>query len=128
MKKIFEMKRISIWSVIRVVFIIFLVMGIIVGLLYGITLSSFGFLLSALGEYPLDAGFPLLRNLGFVMIPIIAIFYAVFGTIAAIIWTLIYNVVASIVGGIELELEERGVQVHRGPEAPDPREQTQGTQ
>jgi hypothetical protein len=31
--------------------------------------------------------------------------YAVFGTIAIAVWVLIYNLLASIVGGIELTLE-----------------------
>ena len=107
MSKKYEMRRIAVWPVVRVVFIIFLIIGIIVGLMYGLMMSSFGLLLSALGESPIDEGLPLIGNLGFLMIPIFAVFYAVFGTIAAVIWVLIYNITASVVGGIELELEEK---------------------
>ena len=120
MRKTFEMRRIPIWPVMRVVFIIFLIIGIIVGLMYGFMISSFGLLLSALGESPLDEGFPLIGNLGFLMIPIFAILYAVFGTIAAVIWAVIYNITASVVGGIELELEEKKMPFSREREAPPP--------
>ena len=114
MRKTFEMRRIPVWPVMRVVFIIFLIIGIIVGLMYGFMISSFGLLLSTLGESPLDEGFPLIGNLGFLMIPIFAIFYAVFGTIAAVIWAVIYNITASVVGGIELELEEKQMPLGAG--------------
>ena len=120
MKKTFEMRRIPVWPVIRVVFIIFLIIGIIVGLMYGFMISSFGLLLSALGESPLDEGFPLIGNLGFLMIPIFAVLYAVFGTIAAVIWTVIYNITASVVGGIELELKEKKMPYSEGAAAPPP--------
>jgi len=120
MRKTFEMRRIPVWPVMRVVFIIFLIIGIIVGLMYGFMISSFGLLLSALGESSIDEGFPLIGNLGFVMVPIIALFYAVFGTIAAIIWVVIYNITASVVGGIELELEEREIPFSGVPTAPPP--------
>ena len=120
MRKTFEMRRIQVWPVMRVVFIIFLIIGIIVGLMYGFMISSFGLLLSALGESPIDEGFPLIGNLGFLMIPILAIFYAVFGTIAAIIWTVIYNITASVVGGIELELEEKNMPFSESAASPPP--------
>jgi hypothetical protein len=120
MRKTFEVRRIPVWPVMRVVFIIFLIIGIIVGLMYGFMVSSFGLLLSALGESPLDEGFPLIGNLGFLMIPIFAIFYAVFGTIAAVIWAVIYNITASVVGGIELELEEKEMPFSGGAAAPPP--------
>ncbi len=118
MRRTFEMRRIPVWPVMRVVFIIFLIVGIIVGIMYGFMISSLGLLFSALGESPLDEGFPLIGNLGFLMIPILAIFYAVFGTIAAIIWVVIYNITASVVGGIELELEEKMMPFSGGAAAP----------
>jgi hypothetical protein len=120
MSKKFEMRRIAVWPVVRVVFIIFLIIGIVVGLMYGLMMSSFGLLLSAIGESPLDEGFPLIGNLGFLMIPMFAIFYAVFGTVAAVIWVVIYNITASVVGGIELELEEKKDLFSVRPEAPAP--------
>jgi hypothetical protein len=120
MSKTLEMRRIPVWPVMRVVFIIFLIIGIIVGLMYGFMMSSFGMLLSALGESPIEEGFPLIGNLGFLMIPIFAIFYAVFGTIAAIIWVVIYNITASVVGGIELVLEEKGMPAPEPPAVSTP--------
>ncbi len=120
MSKTLEMRRIPVWPVMRVVFIVFLIIGIIVGLMYGFMMSSFGMLLSALGESPIEEGFPLIGNLGFLMIPIFAIFYAVFGTIAAIIWVVIYNITASVVGGIELVLEEKGMPAPEPPAVSPP--------
>jgi hypothetical protein len=117
--KTYEVRRIPVWPVAKVAFVLLLVIGIIIAIIYSIIFSSLSFLAGTFGESPLGEEFSLVRNLGFVIIPIIALTYAVFGTIAAVIWILIYNLVASIVGGVWLELRETGEGtvegVRRGP-------------
>ena len=83
---------------------ILLVIGIIIGLFYGVLISGLGVIIGALGESTLGDGLPAIGNLGFLMIPFIAVLYAITGTIWILLWVLIYNVVAQVVGGIELEL------------------------
>ena len=81
-----------------------LIVGIVIGLFYGVLISGLGFIMEALGESTLGEDLPAIGNLGFLMMPFIAIFYAVTGTIWIILWALIYNLVAQVTGGIELEL------------------------
>jgi hypothetical protein len=101
------LKRIPLWPVIRVTFIMLLVVGILIGLFYGLLISGIGLLVGALGESPWGQGFNPLGNLGFLMVPVIAVLYAVFGTIWVVVVVLIYNIVAAVVGGIELDLTPR---------------------
>ncbi|UCF05388.1 MAG: DUF3566 domain-containing protein [bacterium] len=114
MIKTYEIRRIPVWPVAKVAFVMLLVIGIIIAIIYSIIFSSLSFLAGTFGDSPLGEEFSLVRNLGFVIIPIIALTYAVFGTIAAIIWVLIYNLVSSIVGGVGLELQETGSETVTG--------------
>jgi len=91
----------------RVAFIVLLVVGVIIGLFYGALLSGLGIVMGTLGESAWGEGLPAIGSLGFLMIPFIAILYAVTGTIWVLAWVLIYNVVSQVVGGIEIELSAR---------------------
>ena len=107
----YHVKRIPLWPVMRVAFVVMLIIGIVIGIFYGFLVSGLGMIMGALGESALGEGFPSIGNLGFLMVPFIAVFYAVTGTIVIVIWVLIYNIVAQVLGGIELELsagDERG--------------------
>jgi hypothetical protein len=101
--KSYILKKVPLWPVIRISFVLFIILGIIVGIFYALLLSISGIFATALTGGLGELGF--IRGLGFVLVPIVAIFYAVFGTIVVAIWALIYNLLASILGGIELTLE-----------------------
>jgi hypothetical protein len=103
----FEIRHIPLWPAVKLAFIVFLVVGILFAILYALMLAAMGFLASTFGESVFGEDMGILKNLGFVMIPVIAILYAVFGTIAAVVWILVYNVVASVVGGVEVELKKK---------------------
>jgi hypothetical protein len=105
----YALRRIPLWPVIRIMFVVFLIIGIIIGIFYAILLSTWGALMSSFTEAGLGGQLNLLRGLGFILIPVIAILYAVFGTIVVAIWSLIYNLIASVVGGFEMTLEPVGV-------------------
>ena len=111
MKGTYEIRKLPVWPVAKVAFVVLLVVGIIVAVIYSLILSGLSFLAGVFGDSPIGEEFSAVRNLGFVIIPVIALTYAVFGTIAAVIWALIYNIVASIVGGFEVHLrpKEAGV-------------------
>jgi len=112
----YRLNRIPLWPVAKVAFVILLVIGIIIGLLYGVLMSGLGVIMGALGESAWGEDLPAIGNLGFLMIPFIAVFYAITGTIWILLWVLIYNVVAQVVGGIELELSAG--EEHRMESAP----------
>jgi hypothetical protein len=106
--KTYEIKKIPIWPVVRLVFWIFLGIGLLIGILYAVLFSGIGFLASIFSNAPMDPELRLFQRFGFLLIPFIAVVYTFFGTIGAFIWTLIYNLVASIAGGIEISLVEKG--------------------
>ena len=102
----YTLKSIPIWPVTKVSFVILLIIGIVIGFFYAIMLSSWSVLFGSFSGTQMGNELGVLRNLGFIMIPFLAIFYAIFGTISVIICTLIYNLIASAIGGIELVLEK----------------------
>jgi hypothetical protein len=101
----YVLKKVPLGPALKIAFILFLIIGVIIGIFYALLISSFGFLASALNDPSLGGELGFLRGLGFVLVPVIAIFYAVFATIVVAIWVLVYNLLASVVGGIELVLE-----------------------
>ena len=105
MAQTYILKKVPLWPVIRMSFVLFIIIGILIGIFYALLLSSWSFLASSFADSSLGNPFGILRNLGFILIPVIAILYAVIGTIVVAIWVLIYNVMASIVGGVELVLD-----------------------
>lgn len=117
MAKTFVLKKVPLWPVIRMGFILFLVLGVIIGVFYALIISSFGFLAGALNETATGGELAFMRSLGFVLIPVVAIVYAIFATIVVAIWVLMYNLLASVVGGVELVLDE---QIVAAPPRPVP--------
>ncbi len=107
MKRTYEIKKFPLWPVVKISFVIFLVIGIVIAVFYAILLSGIGFLASDIGEATIGEDFLLLQRFGLLMIPVIAFFYAVFGTIGVTICVLIYNLIAAVIGGIELSLEAK---------------------
>ena len=122
MKKRFVLKSLPIWPVAKVSFLLLLVVGIIVGIFYAVFLSGWSYFMdSFIGS---DFGYEMtfMRGFGFIMIPFFAIFYAISGSIMSIICALIYNLIASAAGGIELELVEKSSRFDDIIEKPEPPE------
>jgi hypothetical protein len=117
----FVLKKIPLWPVIRMSFIVFIIIGIVIGVFYAMMLSMWGALMSSFTDAGLGEQFGVLRGLGFVLIPVVAILYAVFGTIVVAIWTIVYNLIAAVAGGVELVLEESDVRsaAAERPRGPD---------
>ncbi len=103
----YEVKRFDLLSVFKISFLIYLVIGFMVGILYALVLlkmmAAFGPLLE--GEMFRDVG-----QLGMVGALGLSLFMAF---IMAIIWSIItviaagvYNVLAGFIGGLRLELDE----------------------
>jgi hypothetical protein len=111
------LKRVPLWPVIKMAFICFLILGIVIGVFYAVLLSMWGALASSFVDSGFGGQVGLLRSLGFVLIPIIAVLYAIFGTIVVAIWVLIYNLIASVVGGIEFVFETVDRRLAAAPQA-----------
>jgi len=106
---LYVLKKVPVWPVMKVTFIICLVLGIILGLFYAFLLSGWSFLANSFMASEMSGEMNIIRGLGFVMIPFFAIFYAIVGAVWALIAALLYNLIASAVGGVELHLEDRGM-------------------
>lgn len=73
------------------------------GLFYGLALA----LILKFGNAPVSAEDQILKTLGFWLILVAPIIYAIIGFIIGILTAWIYNIFASWVGGIELEFEKK---------------------
>jgi hypothetical protein len=99
-----KIKKVGVLSLAKVQGLLGAIMGLIVGILFGLMFGLMG-LTAGSGE---EAAFGLLFGAGFgilglIMFPII---YGVLGFISGLILASLYNIVASWVGGLEIELEE----------------------
>ncbi|MCX8189633.1 MAG: hypothetical protein N3F05_00155 [Candidatus Diapherotrites archaeon] len=95
------MKRIGVLSCAKVFAVMYALIYFIVGLFMAL---GFGLLGAAFGPSSSDAG-GLLAGMGFLAVIIFPIIGLIGGFIAGAIIALIYNFVAGIVGGIEVELQ-----------------------
>ena len=95
------LKRVGVWSLARMMGILYGFMGLIAGGIFTIVSlmgAAFGM---AAGEG--DAVWGLLFGVGAIVV--LPIFYGLLGLVFGAIGAAIYNVAASVVGGVELQLE-----------------------
>ncbi len=99
-------KRLEIWSVVKIVFLLSLILGFIFSLLYAgfiMVMSSF---MGAIGGEDIT---PMLPASGLLAILIIfggTISFAFFYTISALIFSSLYNIFSRMVGGFTIEAEQ----------------------
>jgi Transmembrane domain of unknown function (DUF3566) len=103
-----EIRRIPLLSLVKVSFVVYLFLSLVIMLLYGLFIGSMAGMLGALiaedfDIAPLTGGALIIGGLiGSVILACIYTFFTFIGG-------LIYNAVASLVGGLEVELEARDV-------------------
>lgn len=103
----YEVKRFDLLTVFKVSFLVYLVVGFLLGILYGLVLVQ---ILSTMGPLLDNPMFSDFGHMGFTAALTMALFMAIF---MAVIWSVvtviaagIYNVVTGWVGGIRVELEQ----------------------
>lgn len=106
----YELKSIGYWSLIKISFLINLIVGFIVGLFFAVFVGA---IISLAGRMSGMAGLPMFTDemppIGFLLVfyPFMFAFGgAVFNTIIYVIIAFIYNIMAKLIGGIELEFNE----------------------
>jgi hypothetical protein len=108
----YEVKTIGVWPFIKVSFFFNLIIGFLFGLFYALFIGVFMSFMSRLSN--LQPGMfeefgmmePLPIGVMLVVLPITcAILGAIFYTLIGVVLVVIYNLIAKIVGGYELELE-----------------------
>ena len=94
-------KRMGVFSVAKIQALICTVLGLIIGVLYGLIFIIFGAALMSQQGASGASGVVI----GLVIMVTAPIMYGIFGFISGLIVGFIYNVAAGFVGGIELDLE-----------------------
>jgi hypothetical protein len=117
----YELKSISLWAFVKVSFFLHLIVGFVLGLLYALFFGVFMTILSRLPGMPSSdletKSLPV--GIMVVLFPIMfAILGAFFNTILGGIIVFIYNAVAKMVGGMELDLQPVAEAAHSAPQAP----------
>jgi len=101
-----ELKRIDIWSCIKISFILYGIFGLAIGIFYAILLTFLGGVLSSFGGKDFSSFSGLFTGvLGIFVAFFLAIFYAVIGSIFSAIFAWLYNVFARVAGGVKFEFE-----------------------
>jgi len=111
-------RRVGVLSIAKIEGFLMFIVGLIVGVLYGLAFMLFGM---TAASFAARSDSQALNGVSAVVIGLlimigVPIFYGVMGFIGGAIGGLIYNVASGIVGGIKLELE--GVQQYMPPAAP----------
>jgi uncharacterized membrane protein YhdT len=78
--------------------------GIVFGLFYGVLFTVIG---AAMGLSQGMPGIPRMETFGFISIIVFPIIFAIMGFICGAIMAFLYNLFASAVGGVQIELVEK---------------------
>ena len=101
-----HIKSIGLWSLFKIAFTLYAVLGLVVGLFYGLLIMAAGWMnwsevSSELSDFP---GLGILGGvLGFLAIPFFAIVYGAMGSVFVTLGGLLYNLVARFTGGLTLD-------------------------
>jgi ABC-type multidrug transport system fused ATPase/permease subunit len=98
-----EIKHVDILSITKICFVLYAILGLIIGVIYvfiALVLGSFLDYASAQGDLGLfrvaATGF------GFLLVPLLALFYGCVGAIGGLFFGLFYNVISKAIGGIRV--------------------------
>ncbi|NVM04655.1 MAG: hypothetical protein HWN67_20190 [Candidatus Helarchaeota archaeon] len=111
----YEIKRFNIWSVAKIVFIIFLIIGFLISLFYVVIIGILQNFVQSFGidEFEGEA----MRFTGFIgifLIIFLTFFYAIVTTIFSIFFTGLYNIIAGVIGGIKFNINKESFEISEG--------------
>ncbi len=107
-----ELKKIDVWSCVKISFILYGIFGLIVGIFYAILLTFLGGVFNTFGGREFGTFGGLFTGVvGIFMAFFLALFYAVIGAIFTAIFVWLYNVIAKAAGGIKVDLEGERLEV-----------------
>jgi hypothetical protein len=101
-----EIEHLDVASVVKISFLIYAVMGIVVGVVYVLVVLVVG---GIVGDEVLGGGgaFGLAATgLGLLLVPVLALVYGLIGAIGGVIFSVVYNVLAKAIGGIRITLKD----------------------
>ena len=101
----YELKRIHIWSVAKITFLIAFILGLLMSLFYIVSLTLVQNVIEYFGEGIIDESMiQLVSSNSLFMVFFISVFYAVATTVFTIFFTALYNIIAGKTGGISFTL------------------------
>ena len=99
-------KRVGVFSIAKIQALLMFVIGLIIGVIYGLVFMFFGAAIAAMAPNS-DQTLGGIGSVvgGLVIMVLFPIFYGILGFIGGVIGGLVYNLAAGIVGGIKIDLE-----------------------
>ncbi len=108
-----EIKHLDIISVMKVCFVVYGIIGLLVGLIvFVVTLASSSLLGYGGGWGPSHVSGLIRAGFGVIMVPLIAVLYGCIGAVGGLIVAAVYNVICRMIGGIKMTITGEGL----GPE------------
>jgi hypothetical protein len=105
MQTVIEFRRIDLWSLFKVSFFVYALLGLIGGFFY----LFFMMLASSIGSALIEEEFPSLGLLGgavgIIMMPIFAFLYGAIGSVTTTICAAIINVIMKASGGVKVDVD-----------------------
>lgn len=113
-------KRFGVLSSAKIYGALMAIMGLIIGVIYGLFLMLFGAAMMSMsrgGSSALGAGASSIVA-ALAMMVMFPVFYGVIGLIAGALGSVIYNLLAKLIGGLEIEIESEN-QMYTPPPQPN---------
>ncbi len=102
-----EIKRVDLWSLFKIAFFIYAILGVIVGFITLFFSLIMGGLTSSFYEEEFPGMGLLSGAFGFFLIPFMAFLYGVIGSVFATICGAVFNFVSRLAGGLRIEIGDR---------------------
>ncbi|MBD3291171.1 hypothetical protein GF337_20365 [candidate division KSB1 bacterium] len=100
----FEIKRIYAWSVLKIVFVFYLCIGTLFGMLLAFISNMITAVMMSFNSWASNVFAPSAFSI-FLNIISFALFFAIAGSVVTIIFIGIYNLLSVLVGGIKIDLD-----------------------
>lgn len=101
----YELKRIHIWPVVKVVFIIFLILGLLLSLFYIFMLAIAQNFAEYYGEGIIDEdALQMVSHSSLILVMFLTVLYAIMASVFAVFFCALYNIIAGKTGGFSFTL------------------------
>ncbi len=105
MRRTAELRKVDIWSLFKVAFVLYATLGLVAGLFYGLIFMVLGQLGGLLGGEDIPGLGFLTGIVGVLAIPVLAVMYGVIGSIVVAIGGALYNLATRWVGGVKMDID-----------------------
>jgi Transmembrane domain of unknown function (DUF3566) len=96
-------RRVDLWSLFKMAFVLYATLGFICGLFYGTIIALLGSLGAMFEDLPGMGRFS--GAIGIVVVPVFAMAYGVMGSVVVTIAGALYNLAARFVGGVRVSVD-----------------------